>query len=214
MSQVRDTKKALMRSKVWAAATRDLNVEAMVETGQMAMDAWDDDTHEAVRSWAGVGGEMPEVVATYLAQFEESGETPECWGNDAARPDEIEVEGATIKVTGDPSNERKFKVEIGVSDPAVADAIKESQEAVTDTVIGPGLILRRDGGEKSWAWIFTVPDTDIRYGDAYGWDHASDEHFASSLARNGAREFLGGMLSGRANPEHAAAIPEDLLIAP
>lgn len=218
MSQVKDTKKALMQSKVWAAATRDLNVEAMVKTGPLALDDWDDDTHNLVQSWAGEGGEMPEVVATYLALFDESGETPECWGNDAARPDEIQVEAPVIEVSVEPdgTNKRKFKVEIGVSDPAVVEAIK-SQGSVRDSDMGHGLILRReerptpDGLVKTWAWIYTVPGRDsTQYGNAYGWEDPQDEFVAQLLAKNGAREFLSGMMAGRYKPDEAPeTIPDE-----
>ncbi len=221
MSQVKDTKKALMRSKNWATATRDLNVEAMVKTGQMAMDDWDDETHRTVQSWAGGVGCMPEVVHNYLKQFEDSGETPDCWGNDVARPDEIEVEGATIKVTGDPEvrNDRKFKVEIGVTDPAVAAAIKAHEGSVRDSDMGHGLYLRREerptpeGLVKSWSWFYDVPDRDDdaqQYGNAYGWENPQDEFVAQLLAKNGAREFISGMMHGRDNPEDAPLeIPEE-----
>lgn len=212
MSQVRDTKKALMQSKSWATATKDLNVEAMVKTGPMAMDDWDDDTHSLVQSWARGVGCMPEVVETYLKQFEDEGETPECWGNDAARPDEIHVEAPeiTINVEPDGTNERKFKVEIGVSDPAVAAAIKAHEGSIRDSDMEHGLILRReerltpDGLVKTWAWVYTVPGRDsTEYGNAYGWEHPQDEIIAQLLAKNGAREFLTGMMAGREKPDEA-----------
>ena len=218
MSQVKETKKALMRSKAWATATKDLNVEAMVKMGQMAMDDWSDDTHSLVRNWAGGDGPMPPVVVTYLAQFEDGGETPECWGNDPARPDEIEVEGATIKVTGDPEirEDRKFLINIATNDPAVVAAIKESEGSIRDNDMGHGLILRReerstpDGLVKTWAWVYTVPGRDsTEYGNAYGWGDARDEFVAFSMAKNGAREFLTGMMAGRDKPEEAPeTIPE------
>ena len=88
MSQTKTTKRAMMTSKRWLVAVKDLSVEEMAAKGPMDLDAWDDATHESVRAWARgeTGGTPPGVIAVYLGQFEPMKDPEEVWGDETDRP--------------------------------------------------------------------------------------------------------------------------------